>query len=74
MTAFSVWLDLHESDARSIVDADMDELSADASAGAQAFAVAGDAVTDAVKAPEFLDVDVEVTRRRAWRSACPCNR
>ena len=42
LTAFPVWLDLRESDARSIVDADMDELSADASAGALAFAVAGD--------------------------------
>jgi hypothetical protein len=59
LTAFSVWLDLRESDARSIVDADMDELSADASAGALAFAVAGDAVTDGVKAPEFPNVDVD---------------
>jgi hypothetical protein len=38
---------------------DSDERPADASAGALAFAVAGDAVTDAVKAPEFLDVDVD---------------
>ena len=32
---------------------------ADASASALAFAAAGDAVTDAVKALEFLDVDVD---------------
>jgi hypothetical protein len=44
---------------KAIVDADMDELSADASASALAFAAAGDAVTDAVKALEFLDVDVD---------------
>jgi hypothetical protein len=72
---FLVWLDLAESDARSIVDANMDELPAGASATALAFAVASDAVTGTVEAPEFLGVDVDqstgtgifITARRLGR-------
>jgi hypothetical protein len=54
---FLVWLDLRESGARSIVDADMDELPADAAA--LAIAVTGDAVTNAIKTSGFLDGDVD---------------
>jgi hypothetical protein len=54
---FLVWLDLRESGARSIVDADMDELPADAAA--LAFAITCDAVTNAIKTSGFLDGDVD---------------
>src|SRR5580700_9590056 len=50
---------LGESDAGMIVDGDMDELPADTSAVALAFAVAGDAVADFVETAELFDVDVD---------------
>jgi hypothetical protein len=56
--------DLRESDARSVVDADMDKLPADATAVALAGAVAGDAVADPVEAAELLDVDMDHLARR----------
>jgi hypothetical protein len=43
-----------EGDARVIVDGDMDELPADAPAIALTFAIAGDAVADAIEAAELL--------------------
>lgn len=54
-----VRLDLRESHSRGVVDADMDELPADAAALALAGAIAGDPVADPLEAPEFLDVDVD---------------
>ena len=51
--------DLREGDARGIVDADVDELPADAADAGLAGAVAGDAVADALEAAELLDVDVD---------------
>src|ERR1700686_661146 len=51
--------DLGESDAGVIVDGDMDELPADTSAVALAFAVAGDAMADFVETAELFDVDVD---------------
>src|SRR5713101_1273823 len=56
---FLIRHDLGEGEARGVVDADMDELPADAAAVALAGAVAGDAVADAVEASELLDVDVD---------------
>ena len=51
--------DLAEGDARGVVDADVDELPADAAALALAGAIAGDAMADALEAAELLDVDVD---------------
>src|SRR5229473_6898537 len=51
--------DLGESDARGVVDADMDKLPADAAAVALAGAVAGDAMTDPLEAAELFDVEVD---------------
>ena len=51
--------DLAEGDARGVVDADMDELPADAAAVALAGAVAGDAMADLVELAELFDVDVD---------------
>jgi hypothetical protein len=42
-----------------VVDADMDELPADAARAALALAVAGDAMTGAREAAELLDVDMQ---------------
>jgi len=53
-----VWKNPGESDARSVIDADMDELPA-GTAGFALLAVSGDAVTDTIEAAEFLDVDVD---------------
>src|ERR1700692_3757440 len=50
---------LAEGDAGVIVDTDMNELPADATAVALTGAIAGDAVTDLVKTTELLDVDVD---------------
>ena len=55
--------DLAEGDARGIVDADMDELPADAAAVALAGAVAGDAVADPIELAELFDVDVDQLAR-----------
>jgi hypothetical protein len=49
-----VRLDLAEGQARGVVDADMDELPADATGVALALAVAGDAVADLIELPSFL--------------------
>ena len=51
--------DLREGEARGVVDADVDELPADAAGLALACAVAGDAMADALEAAELLDVDVD---------------
>ena len=51
-----------------IVDADVDELPADAPAVALTGAIAGDAVADFVEAAELLDVDVDHLARDASRS------
>src|SRR5216683_2027885 len=56
--------DLAEGEARGVVDRDMDELPADASAVAVAGSVAGDAVADPVEAAELLDVDMDHLTRR----------
>ena len=53
-----VGLDLRERDAGMIVDADVDELPADAAAVALAGAVAGDVVADALETAELFNVDV----------------
>ena len=42
-----------------VVDADMDELPADAAAVALAGAVAGDAMADPVETAELFDIDVD---------------
>jgi hypothetical protein len=59
--------DLREGDPRGIIDADVDELPAEALATpapiALAAAIAGDAVADAVDAAEFLGVDVQELAR-----------
>jgi hypothetical protein len=52
-------LDLDEGDAGGIVDADMDELPADAAIMALASAIAGDAVADSIEFDELFDVDVD---------------
>src|SRR6202021_2729925 len=49
---------LGEGEAGVIVDTDMNELPADATAVALTGAIAGDAVTDLVKTTDLLDVDV----------------
>ena len=54
-----VGLDLGEGDAGMIVDADVDELPADAAAVALAGPIAGDAVTDLVETTELFDIDVD---------------
>src|SRR5882757_3178288 len=54
-----VGLDLGESDARVIVDTDVDELPADAATVALAGPIAGDAVTDLVETTELFDIDVD---------------
>src|ERR1700750_1045973 len=54
-----VGLYLGEGDARSVVDADMDELPADAACIALTGSVAGDAMADLVELAELLDVDVD---------------
>ena len=60
LSLFLVGQDLREGDARGIVDADVDELPADAAAScALAGAIAGDAMADALEAAELLDVDVD---------------
>src|SRR5690606_24103338 len=51
--------DLAEGDARMIVDGDVDELPADASAIGLAGAITGDAVTDPLKSSELLDIDMD---------------
>ena len=52
--------DLHERDARSIVDADMDELPADAVVAVDhARPPSGDAVPDTADPAELLDVDMD---------------
>ena len=55
--------DLAEGDARGIVDADMDELPAEALAAASpaalASTVARDPVADAIDSAEFFDIDVD---------------
>ena len=51
--------DLGEGDAGVIVDADVDELPADAAAVALAGAIAGDAVADLVETTELFDIDVD---------------
>ena len=61
-----------EGDARGIVDADVDELPADAAVVALACAVAGDAVPYPVELAELFDVDVDELARpialvTAWR-------
>ncbi len=48
---------LREGDARDIIVTDVNERSADASGVALPFAVASDAMADALEAAEFLDVD-----------------
>ena len=55
--------DLREGDAGGVVDADVDELPADAAAVGLAGAIAGDAMADAFEAAEFLDVDVDHVAR-----------
>ena len=50
---------LREGDARSVVDADMNELPAHAATVGLAGAIAGDAVANPFKSPELLDVDVD---------------
>src|SRR5438067_5941392 len=54
-----VRLDLGEGDAGVIVNADVDELPADAAAVALAGAIAGDAVADPVETTELFDIDVD---------------
>jgi len=52
-------LDLGESYAGVIVDADMDELPADAAAVALANPIAGDAMADPIETTELFDIDVD---------------
>src|SRR5262249_9333765 len=54
-----VRLDLGEGDAGMVVDADMDELPADAAAVALAGSIAGGAMADTLETAEFFDVDVD---------------
>src|SRR3981189_2203272 len=56
---FLVGLDLGERDAGVIVDADVDELPADAATVALAGPITGDAVTDLVETTELFDIDVD---------------
>src|SRR4051812_37601035 len=58
-----VRLDLGERDAGVIVDADVDELPADAATVALAGPVTGDAVTDFVETTELFDIDVDYLAR-----------
>lgn len=51
--------DLRESEARGVIDADVNELSADAAAVALAGAVAGNAMTDPIEVAELFDVEVD---------------
>ena len=58
--------DLHEGDARSIVDADMDALPADAMVTVDyAGLSSGDAMSDGTDAAEFLDIEMD---ELAWFS------
>src|SRR4051812_17842878 len=54
-----VGLDFGEGDTGMIVDADVDELPADAAAVALAGAIASDAVADSVETTELFDIDVD---------------
>ena len=60
---FLVWQDLGEGHARSVVNADVDELPAEPFAARPSVAltpaVAGDAVSDLLEAAELLDVEMD---------------
>jgi hypothetical protein len=57
---YRVRVDPCEGDARGVVDTNMDELPTRVLA--LAFAVAGDAMANALEAPQFLDVEMDQDR------------